>query len=88
MRHGSTVAADLRESLFRMMNHSSDHHVAGASIPFSTLLMNPLATWPVTSIRCSRIASEAPNPPRSLSVQPVVRCARIRKSSAVRTHCR
>ena len=48
--------------------------------------MNPLATWPVTSIRCSRIASEAPKPPRSLSVQPVVRCARMRKSNAVRMH--
>jgi hypothetical protein len=44
-------------------------------IPFSTLLMNPLATWAVTSIRCSRITSGPPKPPRSLSVQPVVRCA-------------
>ena len=62
----------------------SDRHVAGMSIPFSTHLMNPLATWPVTSIRCSRIASEAPKPPRSLSVHSVVRCARVRKPSATR----
>lgn len=27
--------------------------------------MNPLATWPVTSMRCSRFASEPPNPPRA-----------------------
>jgi hypothetical protein len=44
-------------------------------------MINPLATWPVTSMRCSRIASEAPKPPRALSVQPVVRCARMRKPS-------
>jgi hypothetical protein len=65
-----------------------DDYVADTSIPFSTHLMNPLATWPVTSIRCSRIASELPKPPRSLLVQPVIRCARIRKSSAVRMHRR
>jgi hypothetical protein len=65
-----------------------DGYSAGASIPFSTVLMNPLATWPVTSMRCSRIASEPPNPPRSLLAQPVIRCARMRKSSAVRVHRR
>ena len=59
----------------------------GSVIPFSTLLMNPLTTCPVTSIRCSRLASEPPNPPRSRLVQSVVRCARTRKPSAVLIHC-
>ena len=59
-------------------DHSLRGQVAGSVILFSTHLMNPLATWPVTSIRCSRLASEPPKPPRCLAVQPVVRCARTR----------
>ena len=60
----------------------------GSVIPVSMLLMNPLATCPVTSMRCSRFDSDAPNPPRSRPVQLVIRCARTRKASAVWTQRR
>jgi len=60
----------------------------GSVIPFLTLLMNPLATCPVTSMRCSRLTSDPPNSPRSRSVQSVIRWARTRKPTAVLIHRR
>lgn len=75
-----TVGEGGRPSARRCVSEMRNH-IAGLSIPCLRLFMNPLATWPLTSIRCSRFANGPPKPPRSLSVQRVVRCARTRKSS-------